>query len=462
MQNTGIINLVLKKNEADGVKGSVSFEDSQKRLNSQNGSLYLEVQSGKLNLSGNFYGNNGRAKTDSETDYYYATQKRDHGENEIENHTISGGGNLRMDYNLSKEHIIGALIDYYHNENTDETDNITTYFSDYVGSVSDSIYNAWNQDKELTNRISANVNYRGKLSDKDNLTIDFDYFWNKKEHTTHNDFVRQAIGLLPEREERFNERSEETFNNYSGKAEYKHTFNPAHSLTAGAEFSRTSQDADFSHTDIMSDIETPDLSKNNYFEYDETLLKAYLSWNWRFGNKWMGNAGVRLENADIKGIQRVTGETVKRSDLDFVPNLSVMFILNPKNQFGYNFMSMVGGPGFYSLNPFQFYITPNTYKAYNSSLKTSRSYMQSLMYSFNNHYMFGVDYMYGTDVTNNFYIPVNDQYTKLINANYGDLHLVMVKFAWNQAFLQNRLFVNLAAIGGYQRAKGAVESGISI
>ena len=45
--NTGIINIELKKNENDGVKGSLYVEDVQRKNNSQYGSLYLDMQKKK-------------------------------------------------------------------------------------------------------------------------------------------------------------------------------------------------------------------------------------------------------------------------------------------------------------------------------------------------------------------------------------------------------------------------------
>lgn len=453
--NKGIINLVLKKNEADGVKGSLSLEDMQKKLNSQKGGLYLDIQKGKFNMTANVYGENSQSKNSSETDYYYTeSRKHDHGTNDIKDENILAGGNVRMDYNLNKNHTLGAVVDYYYNDHTDKTDNRTDYFKALTGTELDSTYLSHTKNREQTNRVSANLNYRAQLSEQDNLSVDFDYFWNEKEHTVRNDFAREENRL----EQQFDERSEETFNNYSGKAEYKHTFNDAHQLTLGVDFSYTEQDAAFTHLDWVDGQQTPDLSKNNHFDYDETLIKGYFSWNWRFGNKWMGNAGMRFENSNINGVQQATAEKISRKDFDVAPNLSVMYVPNPNHRLNYNFMTSIGRPGFYSLNPFRFYINPNTYKEYNSSLEISRTYLQSLTYSLKNKYIFGLDYGYGDNITNNFYIPVDEKYTKMINANYGNMHMVMLKFIWNQDLFNHRWFVNAAAMGIYSHSKGQVES----
>lgn len=456
--NKGIINLVLKKNEADGVKGSLSLEDTQNKLNSQKGGLYLDVQKGNFNMTANVYGENSQFKKDEETNYYYNTQKRDFSINKGKDKYIFGGGNVRMDYKLAENHTVGAIVDFSHRDISSGVDNKTSYFADYAGSLLDSLYTARNDNKEVTNRISTNLNYRAKLSDKDNLTVDFDYFLNKKDHTNFSNFIRQELELLPEQSSAFNERSEETINNYSGKVEYRHNFSGTQNLIAGVEFSQTNQDANFTHNDIIEDVETPDLSKNNYFEYEETLVKAYLSWNWSFGNKWRGNAGVRLENSEVDGKQQVTSEKIDRHDFNIAPNLSVLYLVNDKNALSYNFMTSIVRPGFYSLNPFQFYVSPNTYKAYNPNLENVLLYDMKLDYIFDDRFLFGFKYTYIDNCTNNFYVPVNDRYNKLIKANYGDAHLLGLNFIWDQSFVDNRLYMNVTASGNYNSYRGSFES----
>ena len=455
----GIVNLVLKKNDNEGIKGNLSLQDGQKRKNSQDGNLYLDIQKGKFSMSANVYGFNNNYVNDNYTDYYYETGKMDHNDNDVDIQNWAGGGNVRMDYRISDNHTLGVVLDALHTELKTTTDGRINYFADSKGADIDSIYNSWNDDREIVTRVATNLNYRIKVSDLGStLAFDFDYLRNNKDHKTYNDYKRLATSILPESDSQFREFSGEKFNNYSAKAEYMHVFNERHNLTGGVEFSRTSQDADFSHTNIWGEMEVPDESMNNYFEYDEMLTMGYLSYNWSINEKLAGSAGFRLENAKVDGLQRATGETIDRHDFDFVPNFSIVYSMNQDNRFSYNLMSTVDRPGFYSLNPFQFFISPNTFKAYNSGLKTGRTYIQTLDYSLKGNYFVTLNYIHGIDVTNNFYIPVDEKYTKLVNANYGNTDLVMLNLAWNQAFFDSRLYLNVSAMGLYQRCKGSVES----
>ena len=76
----------------------------------------------------------------------------------------------------------------------------------------------------------------------------------------------------------------------------------------------------------------------------------------------------------------------------------------------------------------------------------------------NNRFLFGFNYTYIDNCTNNFYVPVNDRYNKLIKANYGDAHLLGLNFIWDQSFVDNRLYINVTASGNYNKYQGRFES----
>ena len=455
----GIVNLVLKKNEGNGVKGNLSLRDEQKRHNSQSGNLYLDVQKDRFFMTVNTYGYHYDDFADNYTDYYYESGKMDHNDNDVHRNDWAAGGNVRMDFAINENHTIGAVIDAIHSKNSTTTDGRIDYFTDYARSATDSVYRSWNVFDDIVSRVSTNLNYRAKTSEAGSqFSIDLDYLHNHRDHETYNDYGRISPTALSALNSRFNESSVEKFNNYSAKVEYTHVFNERHNLTGGVEFFRTSQGADFSHIDILDGAEIPNTDMNNYFDYDETLTMGYLSYSWSAGEKWAGSMGVRLENAKVDGLQRATGETIDRHDFDFVPNFSVVYSINQANRLSYNLMSTVDRPGFYSLNPFQFYMSPNTFKTYNPGIKTGKSYIQSLDYSLKGHYFFSLQHSHTKDAANNFYIPVDNKYTKLINANYGNIDFVILSLAWNQAFFDSRLFLNASVAGAYMWSKGRVET----
>lgn len=459
--NQGIINLMLKKNELEGLKGSFKFEDQQSlKKNSQNGGLYIDFLKQKFALSSSIYSNHQRFLLENTTQYYFHNDNKwDSAKNKINGEDLYAGANLRIDYNLSKNHTIGTLIDLFHVNRKSNTNNATQFYNTFNELTTDSTYQSYNKSSGPINRLSLNINYRAKLSDAGNtLSLDIDYLNNGKSQNVFNTFTRIQTEGIPEYTSEFDQISKDKFNNYSGKAEYKQIINNKHNLTVGAEFYITSSNSAFHYTTFENDKSTLDPTKSNNFEYQETLLSGYLSYNWGINEKIMGSVGIKIENANSRGWQKVTEERTKRQDLDVLPNLSILYQPNANNRISYNFSSIAARPGYYSLNPFKFFINPNTYKEYNPNLQTAKAYFQNLTYIMNRNYIFSVGYSYISNVTNNFLVPIDDKYIKLLNANYGNLHMVSPNFSWISSLLNNHLSSRITVGGDYRREKGQVET----
>ena len=157
------------------------------------------------------------------------------------------------------------------------------------------------------------------------ISFDIDYLKDNKSENTLNNFYRLPTEALPVYEFNFNQESENTFDNYSTKAEYKQVFNKKHYLTGGVFFYSSKSNSDFYYTYFDENQYIPDPSKNNSFDYNETFLSGYLSYHWAINDKISGSAGLKIEHADSKGLQKVTGEKTKRSDSDLIPNFSILY-----------------------------------------------------------------------------------------------------------------------------------------
>ena len=120
--NTGIINIELKKNENDGVKGSLYVEDVQRKNNSQYGSLYLDMQKKNLNVTAGLYVNHSIQDAVNDTDYDYfnsGDKERLHENNNTR--SLMTGGNVRADYRINPNHTIGMGFDAFHTEGKNRT-----------------------------------------------------------------------------------------------------------------------------------------------------------------------------------------------------------------------------------------------------------------------------------------------------------------------------------------------------
>jgi hypothetical protein len=459
--NQGVINLILKRNEAEGLRGTARVETVQtQKTNSQNGSVHLDYQREKFNITGSAYIDNSNSYFENTTRYYFHNvNKNDVGKNEINNTFLFAGGNVRVDYHLSERQTIGALFDISHSNRKNNSETNTTFYNAIGSQVIDSIFDSHNQGLNPATRLLANLNYRARFFETGStFTIDIDYLRNNRDETVFNEFYRRATDILPEHKSIFSQRSIAILDNYSARAEYNHVFNNKHSLASGIEVYRTISNSDFTHAFLVENQYILDPSRSNSFDYNETFFSCYLSYNWKLNDKISGRAELKAERAIAEGIQRVTDERVERRDFDLLPNLSILYEINPDNRLSYNLLSFAGRPLFSSLNTFRFYLNPNTYREYNPDLKTINAYIQDVTYTLKRQYIFRLSYSHFINPTNNFLIPVDDQYTKLINANFKSLQFFDFGFSWNSSFFDNRLSMNTSTNGRYGISKGTVET----
>jgi len=452
--NQGVINLILKKNEANGLNGSLMLQDLQGRLNSQSAGLFLNYQKDKLNVTANLSGTFLNLKNSEVSDFYFhESSLHQNLENEHKLMHRNMSGVIRADYNLSNKQALSmAYSASYLNLAINRNDIMR--FGLIGEDVVDLILESESRSKTPTVNQSLNLNYRLKTSDRGNLSLDFYYLNNNRKQTVDNK-IGQSY-MIPAEE--YRQHSEDPMSSFSGKAEYTHLVGQGNSLTFGAEAYQVAAESDFFYGYKSGDYYEGDPSKSNSFSYNELYSRAYLSFSRAWNQKLSSRVELIGEFVENKGLQRTTSEEVEKRGFDILPNVSLMYQHNPNHRFSYNLSSSVSRPGFYSLNPYQFYLTPIIYREYNPNLKPARLYINALNYTLKGRYTFVLDYMYIDDCMNNFLVPVDDQYTKLINANYGTLQTTSLRFNWNQSFWKNRLSLNTSLSGSYREDKGAVET----
>jgi len=453
--NEGIINLILKKNESNGINGTISVNDKQGRLNSPDGGLYLNYQKDKLNVSANLSATANNMKYSENSDFYFPVSyilQHLETDNKLNNRNLSGI--IRADYNLSNKQVLGFAysVSYL---GSDTRRNDITQFGRISEEAIDSVLQSESRAKTPVINQTLNLNYRLKTSSKGNLLLDFYFLNNNRKQTIDNSGNFTEATLF----EQYRQHSDEPMSNYSGKAEYTHSFGSGNSLTFGTEINQTNAKSDFFYGKLLNDGNyESDSSKTNSFSYRELYAGMYVSylrvWNAKFNSRFE----LIGEYDDSNGVQHVTSEEIARNDFTILPNISLQYQYSPDHRFSYNLSSRMGRPGFYSLNPFRFYLTPTTYKEYNPNLKPVIMYLNTLSYIIKGRYIITLNYMYINQCTNNFLIPVDDRYTKFINSNYGVAQNLGIIFNWNQSFWKNRASMNATLLGAFRKDKGAVET----
>lgn len=451
----GIINLVLHKNETDGMKGTVTISDEQGYYNSPSATAYLNFQKNKFNATASLYGLMRNYKKIGETDYYYYDAKRHNNiSDDWENIDGWAGASLNMDYNISDTKVIGAIFNFDHRNLDNYTKSNTIYRQLNLPTI-DSTQSSSVDSHSPSDYFSANINYRSK-TDKlgSTFTIDVDYALSRKYNSMYNDFG-QVKDITPD--SKFRQLSNDKIDNFTMKIERKRKFNASNTLTYGIEAYNTQYSTDFFYGNWNGNDYVSDPKKSNQFDYKEYYAAAYATYNRVWSKKIVTTLGVRTEYQSNNGLQRINFEKTNHEYFNVLPSLSVMYNISKKSSMVLNFQTRNVLPKYSAMNPFVFYLTPTTYKEYNPDLKPSTSYMTTLSYTYNRSLTFTLNYMFAKNITNNFLIPVDDVYTKYVNTNFGDGHLLMLVGNWSNSLFKGKLNYKLTAIGTYNSSKGKVE-----
>ncbi|GHT10920.1 TonB-dependent receptor [Bacteroidia bacterium] len=458
--NEGIINIVLKKNESDGLRGIISLNDSYQHFNSTDGSAYLYYQKNKLNLSINLYGGNNKHYTKTKAEYtYFNSGKQNIVENTIAPNNVQAGTNIMADYKLSDKQTLGIMLNGIYQEKRDNR-TAQTYYRQLNVSGIDSIIHSDTKLRTPGSNFTANLNYRLK-TDKNGsqLSLDLDFLRNNKDAKTYANFSRLENTPIQDYYTQFIQQSKDYINNFSGKAEYNHVLDKKSNIAAGIEFSSLDSKMDFFYGNLFHGEYVNDNKKSNIFNYKESYEAGFITYSKVWNNKFNSTMGVRLEHTHGKGEQE-KGDThsVDRNQVDVLPTLALQYVANPNHRLSLNFTSAVTRTPISILNPFQFYSTPTTYSENNPDLKSAKLYIAAFNYILKRHYILGVNYGHIINCFNSFTLPAENEYTKIKTLNYGDANQLAFMLTWNDSFWQNRIYVNVSAQSAYMEYKGNVES----
>ena len=118
-----VINIVLKKNENEGVKGSATFNNNQSSKNSQyvNSNLNYHKNNFTQNLTGSYRDNTNVYSNDQEN-FYYATQARSFIYSENTSRYRSPSVSSTSEFELSDKNTIGLIIEYATSKQNQESE----------------------------------------------------------------------------------------------------------------------------------------------------------------------------------------------------------------------------------------------------------------------------------------------------------------------------------------------------
>ena len=435
-----VINIVLKKLENEGVKGSVSLSNTQNKKNSQysNFNLNYHKKNFTQTLSGG-YSNGEYVYSSTNENYIYA--------NKSLTSVITDSNNLNKvptfsstsELELDSKNNIGLILEYFQYK---YNNNANAFGNSYLDTV---FQNSFTQNQSTNGdhkSIGSNVFY--KYYDKvKNKIFDVNLGVNYYNEESNNEFIlSQEIAPISSGSKIV---SDNQNRNYYLKLDYTQPFEKSGiNLEMGGKI-------DFKNNVIPNDYYllnqnnwNLDHSKSNRFQYLENLNSVYTNVSKTFFKKLEARIGLRYEYIHYKIMQKVGSIEKTNSYGTWLPDILLKYTLTENFNISSFYNRGIWRPYYAEFNPFLMPNSNGTYSQGNMDLQPNPSNRVELKFGLYKKYYISTSYMFSNqDYWNTFYI--NDGKTIDIPINFnGAVKKYNVNFNTNQTFLKNKLNVNLS------------------
>jgi hypothetical protein len=400
--SSGILNINLKKNDRQGMNGSVygSYNYNGKQhgfssggninYNSGKWTTYMTVDMARrvggreATFTRVFYGRN-------ETTYFDQVATG--------NFVVQGPPAVRIgvDYNLTTRHSIGVMTYYVNNKA--KSDFLTdTYLGNAPGQPSLYIDANNYSSNRFTNRTT-NLHYLGKL-DTNGTTFSADFDYVKITNRGESDFLNYYDSLQRQTQtvkDFLYTYTPNGFDIYSGKVDFTRPLPGGKKLELGAKASRVISDND-SRFYFNNNGKIIDPKRTNHFNYREKIYAAYVNYSGKLGKKLSVQAGLRAEHTNSLGNSITKGQVTERSYTNLFPSLFVQQNVSENYGIGYSYTRRIQRPNYGNLNPFRFYRDPYTWIEGNPYLRPQYAHSFSMANTFKKTYILTLSYLMTKDV----------------------------------------------------------------
>ncbi len=338
----GIINIVLKKNQENGLHGT--FTGVVGHPDYLGGSYSLNMRRKKVNVFSS-YGMNYRKSPGYSTQY----QRFDEGARE----TFQDGERSRSELS----HNIMGGIDYFIDDKNTMTGSIMYNFGDGLntstliyedminGTAAGSVVRT-DRETEDEENIEAAFNYKREFERKDQaLTFDFQY--NKRLDGERSDYTQT------ENDNTTLQRADNIAvdKNWFVQADYVHPFGTDGKAEAGMRSASRTVDNEYALEELQNGEWVVFPAFNNNLLYTERIHAGYLMAGDKF-NKFSVQAGVRGEYSDILTELTETHDRNARSYFDLFPSVNLGYEIEKDKTLQLSYSKRINRPHFRQLLPF--------------------------------------------------------------------------------------------------------------
>ncbi|ALJ05198.1 TonB-dependent receptor [Pseudalgibacter alginicilyticus] len=345
---SGILNIILKKDQKKGINGSVSVNIGDP--SSQSFGLSINRRTENLNIFSQLgLGKRTFPRYTDGTNY-----------NVINDELITNNS-----YNEMREKFYNFLLgsDFFLNEN-----NVITLSVNYAYEKEDTPgtnnYSRFDENNNLTDQWQRT---EFTLADNPKWGYELQYKKDFDNHEDH-DLLFSAIGSS------FSKDSESDFEDivslgsytengqeknltdygrleYTFKLDYTRPFSEKYTLETGAQYYIQDVFNDYEVQNFVTNSWVSDPNLTNVFEYNQNVLGLYATTSYE-DEKWGLKLGARLENTDLKTLLETTNEKRNQNYSNLFPSVHTSYKISETLSLQAGYSKRINRPGLRELNPF--------------------------------------------------------------------------------------------------------------
>ena len=407
--NSGVINIVIKRNTLQGIHGSTAASARKGKYWSSNKNLLLNYNQNKLSLYSNIYGGFYETFQDLFINRYYKTES-----NELQSAFAQNSFNYRegkylnakigLDYYITESMALGFSFKRDNSPTRRDTDN-TSKVTDASEILLQTVIADNVQDNSFNNLV-----YNGYVTKTldtlgSTISVDADYVsYSTSSDQKFKNFIYDEAGT-PIFEDQINGAIPSTIDIYALKTDYTKVMANGSRLEAGLKTARTKTDNEAIYSTTINGITTPDYGLSNRFLYDERIHSAYLNYTTKIGALDF-QIGLRGERTSLEGNQLGNvvqpDTTFTRTYNNLFPTVYTGWNIDPerKNVLTFSYGKRINRPYFQQLNPFISPLDKFTFYSGNPDLLPTFSDNYSLSHTWNGNISTTFNYSKTTDNIN--------------------------------------------------------------
>lgn len=438
-----VINIVLKKRDDEGLKGSISLTNNQNTKNNQYGSLNLNYH--KKSFTQTFVGsyNDNTFITKNKSNYLFY---KDNAGLDVSTESAykrrSPSVSSTSEFELNDKNNIGLVLEFYQ---SDKNSTVDADGSNYLNNVFQDSY-VQNQLSTGTSRtLGTNLFY--KYYDKEkNRILDVNVGTNYDGSDDTTNFIKTLSTTTTPEGTRIDSYTQTR--NYYLKVDYTTPVGKGGSFEVGGKADFNNNVIPNSYFNLSNNDWVFDNTKSNNFKYSDNINALYANFSKTFFEKLETRIGLRYEYIRFKLRQDVGNIEKTTSYGRFLPNLLVKYSFNSNYDLSLTYNHNLWRPWYSEFNPFLMPNNDGIYTQGNMDLLPNPSDRVALKLGFFKKYFISARYMF-TD--QDYWTNYKEEGGKTIafSDNFkGKVEKFYLFANTNQNFLKNKLNVNFG-LGWY-------------